>query len=341
MTIRIAVDAMGGDHAPRNIVEGAVQAVRENHCEVLLVGKESEILSELARLSATTERGISVVHASQVVAMDESVALALRQKKDSSIRVGARMVKEGRARALVSAGNTGVVMATSKILLGLVPGVDRPAVAVTAPAKGGKVVILDAGANMECKPHHFRQFAVMGYLYAQSVLGIKNPRVALLSIGQEDSKGTNVTREVFKVLRETQINFVGNIEGNDVYSGRVDVVVTDGFTGNVTLKVTESMVDALNHAVVRVIRGSYRARLGYLLMKPAIQQLRKSLDYAEYGGAPLLGARECVLICHGRSSPKAIKNAVRVAHEFVERRMSETIAQEIRSLTEAEIRLAG
>ncbi|PYT06266.1 MAG: phosphate acyltransferase PlsX [Acidobacteria bacterium] len=342
MTLKVAVDAMGGDHAPGFVVEGAVRAVREGGCQVVLVGRQDAIQAELGRLAAASLEGIEIAHASQVVEMGtESAAQALRQKKDSSIRVAARLVKEGRASALVSAGHTGAVMAAAKILLGSIEGVDRLPIAVTAPAVGGKVVILDAGANVDCKPHHFRQFAVMGYLYARVVLGVNNPRVGLLSIGEEDTKGTDVTREVFKVLRETRINFIGNIEGNDVYSGRVDVVVTDGFTGNVTLKVTESMIESLRSALRQEMARSLRTRLGALLMKPAFEGLEKRVDYAEYGGAPLLGARECVIICHGRSSPKAIKNAIGVAREFVERRVNERTAQEIRSLAEAETRLVG
>jgi glycerol-3-phosphate acyltransferase PlsX len=331
MTPRIAVDAMGGDHAPENVVEGVVQAVREIGATTVLVGDEALIRAELHRFAAEEDPGIEVVHASQTVGMDESVAFALRQKKDSSIRVAARLVKEGRAQAIVSA----------EILLGAVEGVDRPAIAVTAPARNGKVVILDAGANVDCKPHHFRQFAVMGYFYARNVLGIASPRVGLLSIGEEVGKGTDTTREVFKVLQETAINFIGNIEGNDVYSGHVDVVVTDGFTGNVTLKVSESMVESFRTAFREEISQSVRSRLGYLLMKPAFEGLRRRLDYAEYGGAPLLGARSCVIIGHGRSSPKAIRNAVRVAREFVESRVNERIVQGISTLTEAEKRLVS
>jgi glycerol-3-phosphate acyltransferase PlsX len=219
--------------------------------------------------------------------------------------------------------------------------VDRPAIAVTAPSRSGQVVILDAGANVECKPHHFRQFAVMGYLYARTVLGVANPRVGLLSIGEEDSKGTDVTREVLKVLRETNINFIGNIEGNDVYSGRVDVVVTDGFTGNVALKVTESIIELLKQALTEEISRSLRRKVGWLLVRPAFDALQKRIDGAEYGGAPLLGARECVIICHGRSHARAIKNAVRVARDFVGRGVTDVTTQEIRSLAEAETRLVG
>lgn len=341
MSQTIAVDAMGGDHAPRNIVEGAVEAVRTNTVSVILVGREQEVREELRRLSATDHPRIEVVHASEVVGMEESLALALRQKKDSSIRVAARLVKEGRAAALVSAGNTGAVMAAAKILLGSVKGVDRPAIAVTVPARGGSVVVVDGGANVDCKSHHLRQFAVMGYIYARKVHHLPNPRVGLLSVGEEDSKGTDVTREVFKALQGTKLNFIGNVEGNDLYSGEVDVVVTDGFTGNVALKVSEGLVETFREALGQEIRKRLTTKLGYLLMKPAFDGIKKRLDYAEYGGAPLLGARECVIICHGRSSPKAIRNAVRVAREFVDSGVNGLIEEQIASLTEAETRLAG
>ncbi len=340
---RIAVDAMGGDHAPAAVVAGAVEAVRSapGALEVILVGARDRIGTELARLGAASEPSITIVHASQTVDMDEPVATALRMKKDSSIRVSARLVKEGQASAMFSAGNTGAVMATAKILLGAVEGVDRPAIAVTCPARHGKVVILDAGANVDCKPHHFLQFAVMGYLYARSVHGVADPRVGLLSIGEEDTKGTDTTREVFKILRESHINFIGNVEGNDLYSGRVDVVVTDGFTGNVALKVSESLAESIKIALAEEIRSSLRTKLGYLVIKPAFDRMRRRLDYAEYGGAPLLGARECVIIGHGRSSPKAVRNALRMAGEFVASGVNATIAQEIRAVSEAESRIGG
>ena len=338
--MRIAVDAMGGDYAPASVVEGAVQAVREYGLAPLLVGRRDELLGELRRVGSS-ESEVPIVHASETIEMDESPSVALRKKKDSSIRVACRLVKEGEASAFVSAGSTGAVMVASKIILGAIEGVDRPALAVVLPTQKGRMVLMDVGANVDCKPHHFRQFAVMGDLYARFVLGVDRPRVGLLSVGEEDTKGTGTTREVFRVLSDTSLNFVGNVEGNDVYSGAVDVIVTDGFTGNVSLKVSESIVSNIKSMARREFTRSLRARIGAWLLMPALQAIQRQMDYEEYGGAPLLGARECVIICHGRSSPKAIKNAVRAAREFVANRVADRIRAGIRTLTEAELRLAA
>lgn len=330
---------MGGDFAPASVVEGAVQAVREYGLAPILVGRRDALIAELRRFGSS-ESEVRVVHASETIAMDEAPSLALRKKKDSSIRIAFRLVKDGEASGVVSAGSTGAVMVASKIVLGAIEGVDRPALAVVLPTEKGRVVLLDAGANVDCKPHHLRQFAVMGDLYARLVLGIGRPKIGLLSVGEEDSKGNETTKEVFRALSGTSLNFVGNVEGNHVYSGDVDVIVTDGFTGNVSLKVAESIVSNLEEMVRREVAGSTRAKLGAWFLRPALRSIQKKIDYQEYGGAPLLGARECVIICHGRSSPKAIKNAVRVAKEFVVNRVTDQIHAGIRTLTEAESRLA-
>lgn len=337
--VRIAVDAMGGDFAPASVVEGSIRAVRELGLTPILVGRREELVRELARLGSS-ESEIRVVHASETIEMHEAPSLALRKKKDSSIRVACRLVKEGEASGVVSAGNTGAVMVASKIVLGTIEGVDRPALAVVLPTRKGRTVLLDVGANVDCKPHHFLQFAVMGELYARFVLGIEHPRVGLLSVGEEDTKGNEATKEVFRVLSGTSLNFVGNVEGNHVYSGEVDVIITDGFTGNVSLKVAESIVSNLEEMARREIMKSLRFKIGAWLLTPALRAMQKQIDYQEYGGAPLLGARECVIICHGRSSPKAIKNAVRVAKEFVVNSVTDRIHAGIRTLAEAESRLA-
>lgn len=330
---------MGGDFAPATIVEGTVQAVRETGLSPILVGREPELVRELERLGSSASE-IEIVHASETIDMDESPSLALRKKKDSSIRVACRLVKEGRAAGIVSAGSTGAVMVASKIILGTIEGVDRPAIAAVLPTVGGRMVLLDVGANVDCKPHHFLQFAVMGDLYARFVLGVERPKIGLLSIGEEDIKGNETTKEVFRVLSNTQLNFIGNVEGSRVYSGEVDVIITDGFTGNVSLKVTESIVSSLDVIIRREIARSPRAKLGAWLLMPVLRAVKKKMDYEEIGGAPLLGARGCVFICHGRSSPKAIKNAIRVAREFAVNRFTDRIHAGIRSLAEAESRLS-
>ncbi len=331
---------MGGDFAPASIVEGAVQAWRELGIAPILVGREEEIARELRRVGSSPSE-IEVVHASETIGMDESPSLALRRKKDSSIRVACRLVKEGRAKAIVSAGSTGACMVAGKIILGTIEGVDRPAIAAVLPTQSGRMVLLDVGANVDCKPHHFMQFAVMGDLYARFVLGIDRPRVGLLSIGEEDTKGTEITKEVFRVLSGTHLNFIGNVEGNLVYSGQVDVIVTDGFSGNISLKVTESIVSSLDVMVRREVAKSLRAKLGAWLLLPALRAIKKKTDYEEYGGAPLLGARGCVIICHGRSSPKAIKNALRMAREYVQNRVGDHIHEGIEELSVAESRVAA
>ena len=328
---------MGGDFAPASVVEGVVLALREYGIAPILVGREEELVRELAKHGSSPDE-IEVVHASETIGMGESPSLALRKKKDCSIRVALRLVKDERAGGVISAGSTGAVMVASKIVLGAVEGVDRPAIAAVLPTQKGRMVLLDVGANVDCKPHHFMQFAVMGDLYARIVLGVARPRIGLLSIGEEDTKGTETTKEVLRVLSGTHLNFVGNVEGSHVYSGDVDVIVTDGFSGNISLKVTESIVSSLDLMVRREVSKSLRAKIGAWLMLPALREIKRKTNYEEIGGAPLLGARGCVIICHGRSSPKAIKNAMRVARELVANRVTDHIHDGIRELAEAESR---
>ncbi len=333
--MKIAVDAMGGDFAPRNAVEGAVDACREFQLPVILVGREGEIQQELDRLGA---RGlpIDVVHAEEVVGMDEPAITAIRKKKKSSIRIGARLVKDGDAQGFVSAGNTGAVMATSKIVMKSLEGVQRPALATVMPTKTGSSILLDVGANVDCRARHLMQFAVMGSFYAEAILGRRKPKVGLLSIGEEDSKGNEQTRQVFDILRQTSINFVGNVEGRDVFNGSVDVIVCDGFVGNITLKVSESLAETMEHLIRSEIERSLLARVGYLFMKPAFNKFKKRVDYSEYGGAPLLGIGGVCIICHGRSSPKAIKNAVRVAGDFCAKDVNGQISRGLAELVRQE-----
>jgi glycerol-3-phosphate acyltransferase PlsX len=331
METTIAVDAMGGDFAPTHPVAGAVLAAREYGVRILLVGRTEEIERELGK---HRPRGLSieVVNATEVVEMHESPVTAFRRKKDSSLRVAALLVREGRAQGVVSAGNTGAVMTTAKMICGVLEGVERPALCAVVPNLTGPSVWLDVGANIDCRPEHLVQFAIMGHLYAREVLGVPAPRVGLMSIGEEDSKGNELTREAFRVLKETPLNFIGNVEGRDIFNGKADVIVCDGFIGNVSLKAVESAADAIVHFLKEEIRKSFRAKLGYLLARPAFRAFRRKVDYAEYGGVPLLGVRGAAIICHGGSSARAIKNAVRVAIDFHRNRVNDRIQDEIAAL---------
>lgn len=322
--MRIAVDAMGGDYGPAVVVEGAVAAAREHGLAVALVGDQTAIEREIARLRASG-LPLTIHHASQVIGMGESASQAVRRKRDSSLRVAAELVKEGEAGAFVSAGNTGAAMAIGMFVLGVLPGVDRPAIAVVLPSLTGYTVLIDAGANVDPKPRQFIQFAVMGHVYARDILGKPNPRVGLLSIGEEEGKGTDLTREAFEDLRVSSLNFIGNVEGRDIYNGKCDVVVTDGFTGNVALKISESIAETLAVMIKQELTRDLPSKLGALLSKPALSRFKKRIDYTELGGAPLLGLNGACIICHGASPVKAIKNAIRVAAEWVQLNVNEHI----------------
>jgi glycerol-3-phosphate acyltransferase PlsX len=327
--MRVALDAMGGDHAPSVNVEGAVETVKEHDdIDVTLVGNSEIIKKELGNKRFPGDR-ILLEHASQVVEMNESPTTAIRKKKDSSIRVGIELVKSGRADAFVSAGHSGVIMATSLLLLRTLPGVDRPAIATIMPTIKDTFVLLDAGANVDCKPENLLQFALMGNTYCKLVLGRSEPKVALLSIGEEDTKGNELTKEAFKLIKKTKINFIGNIEGKDIFTGRADVVVCDGFIGNIALKISEGLAETVLRMLKREITSVSTGRVGYLLMKPAIRNFKRRTDYDEYGGAPLLGINGVSIISHGRSSAKAIKNALRVAADFAAKKVSQAISADI------------
>lgn len=329
---------MGGDHAPSVNVEGAVETVNEHEdIDVTLVGNAELIKKELDSRRFPTNR-ILLEHASQVVEMNESPTAAVRKKKDSSIRVGIELVKSGKADAFVSAGHSGVIMATSLLLLRRAPGVDRPAIATIMPTIRGTFVLIDAGANVDCKPENLLEFALMGNTYCKLVLGRAEPKVALLSIGEEDTKGNELTKEAFKLIRKTKINFIGNIEGKDIFTGRADVVVCDGFIGNIALKISEGLAETVLRMLKREITSVSTGRVGYLLMKPAIRNFKKRTDYDEYGGAPLLGINGVAIISHGRSSAKAIKNALRVAADFAVKKVPEAISADIKyNLGETEL----
>ena len=320
---------MGGDHAPQVNIEGAVQTVQESDdTEVILVGDETAIRKELKGRKYEAGR-ISVVHASQVVEMHESPTVAIRKKRDSSIRVGVGLVKAGKADAFVSAGHSGAVMGTSLLLLGMSKGVDRPAIATLMPTLRDTFILLDVGANVDCKPENLHQFALMGNIYCKLVLGRENPKVGLLSIGEEDVKGNELTKEAFKLIRQSSINFIGNIEGKDIFTGAADVVVCDGFTGNIALKISEGLAEAILKMLKREISNVTAGRIGYLMLKPAIRNFKKRTDYDEYGGAPLLGINGTSIISHGRSSAKAIRNALKVADDFARKRVYEAISDAI------------
>jgi glycerol-3-phosphate acyltransferase PlsX len=330
--IKIAVDAMGSDHAPHSEVTGAVEAARAYGVHVILVGREPE-LAPLLKSSGGAALPIEIRHATQVVEMAEAPAVALRKKRDSSVRVAAELVRDGVASGLVSAGNTGAVMAIAKTVIGLQPGVDRPALAAVLPTLTGWAVLLDVGANVTCKPHHLLQFAIMGHLFSKRIVGVASPRVGLLSVGEEESKGNDLIKEVHKTLKlslkKLSLNFIGNVEGRDLYSGRVDVVVCDGFTGNVALKTSEGLIEAVLKLLRDELSSNLQAKLGALLSQQSFKRLKKRLDYSEYGGAPLLGLRGVTIICHGRSSANAIKNAIRVAKEFSESQVSSKLEAEL------------
>jgi len=329
--MKVVLDAMGGDHAPQVNIEGAVQTVQESDdIEVILVGDETAIRKELKGRKYEAGR-ISVVHASQVVEMHESPTAAIRKKRDSSIRVGVGLVKAGKADAFVSAGHSGAVMGTSLLLLGMSKGVDRPAIATLMPTLRDTFVLLDVGANVDCKPENLQQFALMGNIYCKLVLGRENPKVGLLSIGEEDVKGNELTKEAFKLIRQSSINFIGNIEGKDIFTGAADVVVCDGFTGNIALKISEGLAEAILKMLKREISNVTAGRIGYLMLKPAIRNFKKRTDYDEYGGAPLLGINGTSIISHGRSSAKAIRNALKVADDFARKRVYEAISDAIQS----------
>jgi phosphate acyltransferase len=327
--MRIIVDAMGGDFAPRVVVEGAIAAVKEYNVDVCLVGREEEIKPLLLKHSYRGER-ISIHHAPDVIEMSEHAAASIRKKRNSSIVVGISLVKDGRGDAFFSAGNTGAVVCAATLGLGLLPGVERAGIAVVTPTLKGISLIIDVGANIDPKPHQLLQYAIMGAAYAEHILHKSRPSVGLLSVGEEDMKGTDFIKETHELLQKSHLNFIGNVEGRDLFSGTSDIIVCDGFVGNVALKVSESAVEAMMVFMKRNLLGNPLGKIGLLFLAPSLKRLKKDLDYAEYGGAPLLGINGEVIIGHGRSNVRAIKNAIRVAKEEVERDFTNKILDAIK-----------
>lgn len=329
--MKVAVDAMGGDFGPRIAVEGAIKASREYKLEVILVGVEDLIKKEFESINHSDAK-VTIANAAEAIGMGEGI-LSFRRKKRSSIRVGTQLVKEGEAEAFVSTGNTAAVVYISKQTLGALKGVEKPALSLLVPTRKNLTLLIDVGANVNCRPSHLEQFAVMGHIFMESILGRKNPRIGLMSIGEEESKGNELTKETYDRLRASSLNFVGNVEGKDMYSGKADVIVSDGFTGNVALKVSEGVLETIFYMARTEIMKNFFAKVGYFLMKRNLKKIYKKIDYTEYGGAQLLGINGVCIVGHGRSNSIAVKNAVGLARDFVTNKVQEKIQKEIVKLS--------
>jgi len=329
--LKIAVDAMGGDYAPHAVVTGAVEAVKKFDVCVVLVGQEKIVKEELAKHKYDSAR-IEIVHAEQVVEMHESPAVTIRKKRNSSISVGINLLKENRASAFFSAGNTGGVVCAATINLGMLETIERPGIAIAMPNRKGVSLIIDAGANIDPKPVHLFQYGIMGSTYFEEILGKANPSVGLLNVGEEASKGTDYVKETYQLLEQSKLNFIGNVEGKDIFSGDCDVIVCDGFVGNVTLKVSESMADTLTHFLKEELLSNLGGKIGLLFANRSFSKFKKKIDYSEYGGAPLLGVNGVVIIGHGRSNPKAVMNAIKFAAKEVERNINQDIIEKAKKI---------
>jgi phosphate acyltransferase len=327
--MRIAIDAMGGDDGPGSIVDGALVAARHLQIGLVLVGDGELIERELSRHPGAGALDLEIIDTPEAIDMDEAAAAALRRKPRASIRLAAEAVKDGSAAAVFSAGHTGASVMAAHAAFGRVAGVDRPALATIIPTRRRPAVLLDSGATVECRPQHLVQFAVMGAAYARVALGCAAPRVGLLSVGEEASKGNELTREAHQLLKAAPVQFVGNIEGRDVYAGHVDVIVCDGFTGNVTLKISEGLVETVEQLLHDELSATFGTRVGYLLSRQAFRRFRKRLDASEYGGAPLVGLNGLCVVGHGRSSAKAVRNAVAMAARFVEEGLVEKLSRQV------------
>ncbi|MBI4341862.1 MAG: phosphate acyltransferase PlsX [Candidatus Omnitrophica bacterium] len=326
--MKIALDAMGGDAAPETPVAGAVRAARELPVDIVLVGQQEAIEQSLASYGQRPSN-LSILHAPEVIGMEESPVASVRKKRDSSINVGVELLRDRKVDAFVSAGNTGAVVSASTLLVGLLPGIERPGIAIILPGVKGDTLLIDVGANIDPKPLHLLQYALMGEAYARCVLGRSRPTVGLLNVGEEETKGTDFMKETYGMLEGSGVNFVGNVEGHDIFTGEFDVIVCDGFAGNVAIKTAESLAHAINVLLKRSLKMSPITRLGAWLARDAFKQLRKEVDYAEQGGAPLLGVDGVSIIAHGASTGKAIKNAIRVAYDSVRRELNKNMVDAI------------
>jgi glycerol-3-phosphate acyltransferase PlsX len=322
--VKLALDAMGGDYAPAEIICGALQAVNEEDLEIILVGDEEILKKELSNQATT--KNISIHHASQVITMDEDPAAAVRKKKDSSIVVATSLVKHKKSDAVVSAGSTGAQMVSALLGLGRIKGIHRPALATFFPTIKGASLLLDVGANTACKPLNLVQYAEMGQIYMQKIMGLSNPKVGLLNIGQEETKGNELSKETYQLLKESSLNFIGNVEARYITSGEADVIVCDGFVGNVVIKFAEGLAGTLFYLLKKELSASFIRKIGGAMALPAFKAVKKQLDYDEYGGAPLLGVNGVSIVCHGSSKAKAIKNAIYVAKKCVENNFVQMIA---------------
>jgi glycerol-3-phosphate acyltransferase PlsX len=326
--MKIIVDAMGGDNAPDVVIRGAKAAVEEFNTEVVLVGDENQIKALLKKYKAENPL-ISVHHSTEVIGMSEPAAASVRKKRNSSIVAGLELVKEGQGDAFFSAGNTGAVVCAATLSLRMLPGIERPGIGIVVPSLKGLSLIIDIGANINPKPNQLLQYGIMADLYYKHILKRPNPRVGLLNIGEEETKGTEFMKETFDLLSNSSLNFIGNVEGRDLFSGKCEIIVCDGFVGNVALKVSESVAEAIQVFLKRHLLSNIWGKLGLLFLIPSLKKFKKEIDYSEYGGAPLLGIDGIVIIGHGRSNVNAIKNAIRVAKEEVDRKFNEKISQAI------------
>lgn len=331
--VKIAVDAMGGDHAPGIVIQGVVDYIRENShndgYRIILVGKEKEIQKELKKYKNFRRDRLEIVDALEEISMKEQFLSYWRKREETSIKKAIDLVRNDKAKAMVSAGNTGAVMAMAKTILGSLKNIDRPALAIMIPTLKGNSLLVDVGANTDSKPHNLVQFAMMGKVYLESIYGIENPRIALMNIGEEEVKGNELTKSTHNLLKQLEINFIGNVEGRDVYIGEADLIVTDGFTGNVALKISEGVVDVMLSMLKREIMSNIFSKIGFFFLGKSLKRIKKKLDYAEYGGALLLGVNGIVIIGHGSSNAKAIKNAISLSYKFVSEKVLEKISLEI------------